>query len=245
MKLFEYNRYGNDIVAHNKSLFTEFPVSLFDPKYLTANSLLQSNNVNTHDVKGRGKVFFFKYNEQNLVLRHYRRGGQIAKFNKDTYVWKGLKKTRAIDELQLLSTLQEMNLPVPTPIAACIRRSGLLYKADVVTELIPNTQSLRSKLAKDTVSLETWQEIGSIIRQFHDSNCNHADLNAHNILIDTINKIYLIDFDKSKIDTSGNAWRQNNLARLQRSFEKLKNSEPKFNYVVQDFQTLLAGYNRS
>lgn len=243
MNSFEYKRYGNDIVAHNKSLFEEFPISLFDPIYLTDNSLLLTDCLNTQSTHGRGSVCVFKYSEYDLVLRHYYRGGQVSKFNKDDYVWKGLNKTRAIEEINLLSIMRENQLPVPEPVAAHISRSGVTYKANIVTQLLPNTQSISSKLVQEPMPSEIWHNIGSVIRQFHNLSVNHADLNAHNILIDDQNRTFLIDFDKSKIDSSFNGWRQDNLKRLQRSLSKLKNIEPELNYSEQNYNWLLEGYN--
>ena len=243
MNSFELKRYGNDIVAHNKSLFKEFPISLFDPIYLKDHSFLQTDSLNAQDSQGRGGVYVFKFNQYDLVLRHYYRGGQVSKFNKDAYVWKGLNKTRAIGELNLLSIMRENQLPVPEPVAAHIRRFGIIYKANIVTQLIPNTQPISKKLKQDNLPKEVWFDIGLVIRKFHNFKVNHADLNAHNILIDDQNRIFLIDFDKSKIDLSTNGWRQNNLKRLQRSLSKLKNLETGLNYLEQNYSSLLEGYN--
>ena len=243
MNSFNIKHYGNDIVAYNKSLFTEFPISLFDPNYLAKNSLLHIDQMSLSDSMGRGRVHAFKYKEYDLVLRHYYRGGHVSKFLNDAYFWKSLNKTRAMSELNLLSTMQKLHLPVPLPVASHINRVGVLYKADIVTQLIPSSQSISSKLMKDIIPVEVWHEIGLVIRQFHNHNINHADLNAHNILLDFKNRIYLVDFDKSKIEESPGGWCGQNIARLERSFTKLKESENKFNYTDNDFQFLLEGYN--
>ena len=47
----------------------------------------------------------------------------------------------------------------------------------------------------------------------------NADLNIHNILLDEDEKVWIIDFDKC-YQQSGEKWKQSNLARLKRSFEK-------------------------
>ncbi len=243
MNSFEFKHYGNDIVAHNKSLFSAFPISLFDPKYLVDNSLLHQKYLNVRDSNGRGAVYVFKFNQYDLVLRHYYRGGHIHKFTKDTYVWRGLHNTRAVEELDLLSLMLNKQLPVPTPIAAHIKKMGLTYTADIVTQLIPNTQSISSFLKQDALQKEYWHKIGLVIQKFHNHSINHADLNAHNILIDDKNNIFLIDFDKSKVDKSTSNWRQRNLERFQRSLLKLKNTNSTFNYSEKDYSLLLEGYN--
>ncbi len=243
MDSFEFSHYGNDIVTYNKILFTEFPLEIFNPDYLISNHSLEYKQLKSVDVKGRGGVHVFKYNNHDLVLRHYYRGGMISKFIHDIYLWQGLYKTRAIGEIQMLSRMQKMNLPVPIPIAAHIHRVGFAYKADIVTQLIPQSQSLSTVLIKNPVPKKIWHEIGFVIRQFHDNNCNHADLNAHNILLDEKGEVFLIDFDKSRIVKNSNRWMQSNLSRLERSLEKLKNTEATFNYSEQDFKLLMEGYN--
>lgn len=243
MDSFEFSYYGNDIVTYNKTLFTEFSLKLFNPDYLTSNHSLEYKQLKSVDVKGRGGVHVFKYNEHDLVLRHYYRGGIISKFTDDMYLWQGLYRTRAIGEIQMLSRMQDMNLPAPIPIAAHIHRIGFAYKADIITQLIPQSQSLSAVLIKKPVPNKIWHEIGSVIRKFHDNNCNHADLNAHNILLDEKGGVFLIDFDKSRIDNNSDTWLQSNLSRLERSLEKLKKTEATFNYSEQDFKLLMEGYS--
>ena len=238
----KFKHYGNDIVAYNKSLFSEFPIDLFNPEFLSSNPSLRYKRRLPADIKGRGGLHLFTYHDQPLVLRHYYRGGTVAKFINDAYLWRSLHKTRAMGELQTLLTLQRLNLPVPAPVAAHVRRGGLTYRADIVTRFIPKAQSLSSRLSKNPLPVETWHEIGVVIRQFHDKHCNHADLNAHNILLDEKERVFLIDFDKAVIGRNTGALQKNNIARLQRSLLKLKNTEPSFNYSDQDFKSLMEGY---
>ncbi len=243
MKSFEFNSYGNDIVAHNKTLFTEFSLDLFKPECLVANDVLQYRRMRAQDVNGRGGVHTFIFGGQDLVLRHYYRGGMISKYIYDSYLWQGLYKSRAMNELQMLSKMQAMSLPVPIPVAAHIQKNGYLYKADIITQLIPQALSCSTILIRNTISAEVWQNIGSVIRRFHDKGCNHADLNAHNILLNEKNCVFLVDFDKSQIETRSGSWKQRNLVRLKRSLLKLKNTEANFNYSEQDFKSLMQGYN--
>ena len=238
----ELERYGNDIVAYDKSLFSEFPVDLFNPEFLSLNSSLGYRRLLPDGVKGRGGLHLFTYHGQRLVLRHYYRGGAMARLTEDAYLWCGLYRTRAMRELQALWALVRQDLPVPVPVAAHVRREGLVYRADLVTRFIPNAQALSSRLAERPLPVDTWHAIGAVIRQFHDKDCNHADLNAHNILLDEERKVYLVDFDKAVIGRSTEALRKNSIARLQRSLLKLRDAEPSFNFSVQDFDSLKGGY---
>ena len=231
---------GNDIVAYNKLLFESFPLALFDPDNPVLKSLC---GIKGDDIQqGRGNVYTFEYNNLKLILRHYHRGGIPAKFIDDKYLWLGVKKSRAMQELEMLSAMQQYGLPVPVPAAARIYKYGLNYQADIVTVLIPDAETLSSVLATAPLSEEEWQRIGATIKQFHERNCNHADLNAHNILLDEHGEIYLIDFDKSKINASSGKWQANNLQRLKRSLEKLAKKDNNFNYKAVDFSSLMQGY---
>ena len=243
MDSLEFNRYGNDIVAYNKSLYSEFQVDLFRPEFLSSDPALRYRRLLPADIKGRQGLHLFTYHQKDLVLRHYYRGGAVARFISDSYLWLGLHRTRAIGELQTLCTLRQLNLPVPTPVAAHVRKEGCTYRADIVTRLIPETQSLSSRLAKNPLSVDTWRRIGAVIRQFHDNNCNHADLNAHNVLLDENESVFLVDFDRAVVGKNTGTTGRKNLARLQRSLLKLKKRELSFHYSGQDFQSLMQGYN--
>lgn len=242
MDSLEFNRYGNDIVAHNKSLYSEFRVDLFRPEFLSSDPTLHYKRLLPTDIKGRQGLHLFTYRGQQLVLRHYYRGGAIAKFTRDSYLWCGLHRTRAIGELQTLCTLRQLDLPVPAPVAARVRKEGLTYRADIVTRLIPKTRSLSTRLEENPLSTDTWRRTGAVIRRFHDHNCNHADLNAHNILLGEEETVYLVDFDRAKIGKAAGGTVQRNLSRLQRSLSKLKEREPSFHYSERDFRSFMEGY---
>ncbi len=229
---------GNDIVAYNKLLFKTFPKTLFDPNYLESSSLL-----NDHDIKhGRGVVHSFAYQGAELVLRHYRRGGIVAKFNHDKYFWSNLAKSRAMQEMQILNVLHKVGLPVPQPAAVRIQKNRFSYTADIVTVLIPHAKTLSTELLSESVNDDEWCRIGKIIKKFHKHNCNHSDLNAHNIMLDSQRDVYLIDFDKSEIKASPGKWQKNNLQRLKRSLEKLAHEDNGFNYRSSNFDSLMKGY---
>ncbi|MCI2282554.1 3-deoxy-D-manno-octulosonic acid kinase [Colwellia sp. MSW7] len=106
-----------------------------------------------------------------------------------------------------------------------VTRQGLFYQADLLSSRIENAQDLVAILSKQTISSTLWKKIGRTIKRFHDHNIYHHDLNAHNILIDADENVFLIDFDRGEIRTSNQSqWQKSNMARLQRSFLKEKNN---------------------
>ena len=62
------------------------------------------------------------------------------------------------------------------------------------------------------LSILTWIAIGRCIRRFHDLGVCHADLNAHNMLLNEDAKVYMIDFDQCQLRHRAVARRQSRAA---------------------------------
>ena len=193
---------------------------------------------------GRGTTVFVRDGGRELALRHYQRGGLFGRLLGDRYLWTGLENTRPWREWYLLADLHSQGLPVPRPVAARCARSGLFYRADLLTERLPG-QPLAQWLADGPLAAEQVEAVGRCIRRFHRAGVFHADLNARNILLDAAGRVSLIDFDKGELRPPG-AWQQQNLARLHRSLEKFQrqsqqqNTSFHFNETV--WQAMLVGY---
>ncbi|HEY1992065.1 MAG TPA: 3-deoxy-D-manno-octulosonic acid kinase [Gammaproteobacteria bacterium] len=172
---------------------------------------------------GRGSAWSIRHGGDEWILRHYRRGGVPGRFIRDTYIWTGLEATRAWREWRLLYYLYKEGLPVPQPVAARVVRNGLLYRADLITRRVAGASSIAALLAAGGESRVPWGEAGRSVRLLHDAGVCHADLNAHNLLVDAAAKVYVIDLDRGARRDAG-AWKQANLARLQRSLQKLAGS---------------------
>jgi len=169
---------------------------------------------------GRGAAWVIRGGEEDWVLRHYRRGGLPARFLADTYIWNGLERTRPWREWRLLAELHSRGLPVPRPVAARVQRKGLGYRGDLITRRIPGARSLGELLATGHDAIP-WKEVGACIRRLHEAGVWHADLNAHNVLLDQAGLVWIIDFDRGEWRTDYGHWRQSNMDRLQRSLRKL------------------------
>lgn len=206
-------------------------------------SYWQGKDAITGTAFGRGVTWFFEFGEQEFVLRHYHRGGLVAKVNKDSYLYTGLKKTRAYQEFVVTETLANQSLPVPRPMAGRVIRRGLFYRADLITEKIAGARDLVAVLKTAPLSQEMYRNIGAMIRAFHRAGLWHADLNIHNILLDAQDKLWLIDFDRCEFREQADAWRQDNLQRLRRSFLKEKNKYTEFHWQEREWELLLSGYN--
>ena len=169
---------------------------------------------------GRGAAWFVRGDFGDAVLRHYRRGGLAARLGRSRYFWLGEARVRCLAEFRLLAGLRAERLPVPAPLLAGYWRKGLHYGVAILVERIPGARALASWLAKDPDGAP-WEPVGAMLARFHRVGLDHADLNAHNILLDGAGAPWLIDFDRSRRRDADGAWRQANLDRLARSLAKL------------------------
>ena len=190
-------------------------------------------------VGGRASIAIVDTGAERWVLRHYRRGGFIARFSRDRYLWLGESRTRSFAEWRLLAELRRRGLPVPAPVAARYVRGVLTYRADLITEHLPNTRTLADAITGEQLPRQSWEAIGGTIARFHGEGVHHADLNAHNILLDPGSQVYVLDFDRGRIEPRG-AWEQDVLARLRRSLEKIKAQRTQVAFGDEQWNWLLA-----
>jgi 3-deoxy-D-manno-octulosonic acid kinase len=152
--------------------------SLFDPEFWRRRGEL------SEVTRGRGSAWFIASGAHQWVLRHFRRGGFIARWSRDGYVWTGEDGVRAFAEWRLLDVLTRRGLPVPQPVAACYQRRGWYYRCDLITRRIVNAEPLSAALARGAMPEPLWRAIGATVARLHRAGVDHADLNAHNILFD-------------------------------------------------------------
>jgi 3-deoxy-D-manno-octulosonic acid kinase len=212
-------------------------IAWFSPRYWESLGAVEGH------ARGRGVTRFIKTQDQNLVLRHYHRGGAMARISSGHYIWQGEDSSRPFREWQLTYRMHRAGLPVAAPIAALYQRRLGTYTGDLITERLPIKGSLSECLADAPLSLLTWISIGRCIRRFHDFGVCHADLNARNVLVGE-ERVYLIDFDRCRLRGRG-LWRDSNLVRLRRSLEKVTYSLPRDRFTEADWHALLDGYRQA
>ena len=190
---------------------------------------------------GRRTTWFVKPDAKPWVLRHYWRGGLMAKLSDDLYFFSGIDYTRPIAELRLLEEMYHLGLPVPKPIAAKVEKVGLWYRGDILIQQIEAAKDLHALLSDTAMPSELWLQLGKQIARFHNLGVYHADLNIKNILLSD-DQFYLIDFDRGEMKTPHKSWQQSNIKRLRRSFEKEQAKLASLNFNEQNWQDLLSGY---
>jgi 3-deoxy-D-manno-octulosonic acid kinase len=209
--------------------------SMFEPEFWRARGELVEVS------GGRGSAWFIDSPARQWVLRHCRRGGFIARLSEDQYVWAGEDRVRAFAEWRLLEMLARAGLPVPRPIAARYQRSGLTYRCDLITQRIADAEPLAALLARASIAQPRWRAIGAVIARLHGFGVEHADLNAHNILLDVRGAVSVIDFDRGRVREKG-AWAAGNLRRLHESLVKISAGMPADRFSPQIWEWLMAGY---
>lgn len=209
--------------------------AVFEPAHWQAQGAVESAR------GGRGTVaFIHTARGQHWVLRHYRRGGLMAKLVDDRYLWTGEEATRSFREWRLLRQLRAWGLPVPQPVAARYRRAGLLYRADLITAELPVRRTLTQALQAGPLAATSWRAVGACVGALHGRGVQHADLNAHNLLLGEGDAVYVLDFDRGRLRERG-AWEQAVLVRLQRSLRKVTAGLPADRFGDEQWQDLLAG----
>ena len=204
---------GQGAIVFDPARLRQAGPELFDP----ATSSLGAELV--HARGGRGAAWFVSAQGIPAVLRQYRRGGWMARLSQDAYVWPGEAQVRSFSEFALMQHLNALGLPVPAPLAACYQRRGLFYRAAILVERVAGASSFAAAVAANPDSAP-WKEAGVAIGRCHLRGARHADLNANNLLLDRYARVYLIDWDKGRIEPRPGAWCERVLARLQRSLRK-------------------------
>lgn len=209
----------------------------FDPEFW------QSQQALTGTGNGRGAVWFINSQFGKFVIRRYRRGGLIAKFNKNRFLFTGLANTRPWLELSLLETMNNLSLPVPRPIGGIFTVKYGFYQAELLTETITNAEDLFDIIKSNRSDKVDWCEIGKVIKHFHNNGIYHSDLNCHNIMIDEQDKVWVIDFDKCEQREPNQEWKLSNIDRLKRSIDKESNKHSNFHVSEELWQAFLEGYH--
>ena len=232
---------GNQHILYDGSMGN---VKLTSWPYLFESYFLEQHQLVTGTAQGRGTTYFFDWESHKLVLRHYLRGGVVGKFNPEFYLNTKLEKTRPYQEWQVLCELQKIGLPAPKPAGMRIVSGGLFYTADLLMHQLEGVMPLCDLLLQGELSVQRWQKVGQVIRQFHNEGVYHDDLNCHNILLRD-DEVFLIDFDKAEI-RSDSKWKTQNLDRLLRSLNKedglAKEAGQAFNFSGSAWDELLQAY---
>jgi 3-deoxy-D-manno-octulosonic acid kinase len=190
---------------------------------------------------GRGAAYRMTIAGTDVVVRHYRRGGAVARVLHDEYLRLG--EPRPLRELHASISARARGVDTPEVVAAIAYLAGPLYRADLATRFVPGSRDLATVtfgkgldgLANDRTReredeearAAAWHAAGSLVRTAFDAGVEHADLNLRNILISPpagAPRALLLDLDRAVVHAKPlrAAVRSAMIARLHRSRAKLE-----------------------
>ncbi|MGA0799133.1 MAG: 3-deoxy-D-manno-octulosonic acid kinase [Steroidobacteraceae bacterium] len=207
----------------------------FEPEYWRSRSAIAGS------AAGRGSTLFIETEGISWALRHYHRGGLLARWLGDRYLDQGESTSRPLVEFHLTRRLRQAGLSVPLVVAARYQRVGRFYRGDLITERIADVRTLAMRMIDCDLRDEDWYSVGQLVARFHLVGLDHADLNAHNILHGADGRWWMIDFDRGRLRERG-LWCDANLVRLRRSILKVGDRLPRVSFAEQDWSRLLSGY---
>lgn len=204
---------GSRAIVYDADAVPAGAAELFDPEYWCGQGALEGS------APGRGTSHFLDTPFGPAVLRRYRRGGMVARFNRERYLYRGLEASRPFREFHLLREMNEDGLRVPAPLAALCHREGPFYRAALLTRRIAPARPLVDHFRDENFD---WKRLGGELRSFFDAGMAHADLNARNILVhDENGAAWVIDLDASRYSGGHPVDGTRQLERLKRSLVKL------------------------
>lgn len=165
------------------------------------------------------------------AVRHYVRGGRLAPLVLgDRY----LKRDPPRPFVEARSSLQVEARGIPTPkvLAAAAYPTGLFYRADLVTEFVPDSSDMvqtlfgkaRKGLSGTLDRREGMRAGGRLIRAMAREGIHHPDLHAGNILLQwtgSMPKAHVLDLDRLTVRTGAQETSPESMyRRLRRSIRK-------------------------
>jgi 3-deoxy-D-manno-octulosonic acid kinase len=172
------------------------------------------------------------------VVRRYFRGGLMRPFG-DRFLRAG--RPRSFVELENNARIEELGFTTPRVVAAAAYPSGLVYRADLVTEFVPDARTLGDVLfgSNDPSDGRTPEDLrrealacaAKLITRLSKAGVGHGDLNAENILIarkgEHVHAI-LIDLDACRVAGPSGVDAGGLRRRLVRSIRKLERTRQPF-----------------
>ena len=180
-------------------------------------------------LRGRGVSWAFNAGPERCVVRHYRRGGAMARMLDDRYLRIG--STRPANELNASIALRSRGVNSPEVIAYAVYPAGAYYRADIVTRWIPASEDLATvtfgaDASTDVDRAAAWAATGRLLRSAFENGAHHPDLNLRNVLVTGAradSTAWLIDLDRCRVRSSASdAARRRMLERFHRSRRKLE-----------------------
>ncbi len=155
----------------------------------------------------------------SVVVKYYFRGGLVQYVNQRRYL--NLGKTRCQIEYEWLQKVRTLGINAPDPIAFAYR-GRLLYQGWLVTREIEHHQTLAHiSHSNEKQALMLMKAVNKQVTTLIENRILHADLHPGNVIVDSQNQVYFLDFDKGSIFPRGkNILRNRYTRRWNRTIQK-------------------------
>lgn len=164
---------------------------------------------------GRGTVFSVPAHamgpdgRNRWVVRHYYRGGAVARWLGDRYLAVG--RPRPLLEARAALEARARGIRTPAVVAGAIYPAGAFVRADIVTEEIPDATDLAGVLfGPEAAAVDAEASLtaaGRLVRALERAGLFHPDLNAKNILLRSQPaggpEAHLVDLDRCCVRERG------------------------------------------
>ena len=155
----------------------------------------------------------------SVVVKYYTRGGLLRFIVKRRYLKWGKKRCQV--EYELLQKVRSLGVNAPEPISYA-SQGGLFYKGWLVTKEIKQKQTLAEFSSSDKGRCHIlMKELIDQISILINNNIFHVDLHPGNVLVDSNDRVFLLDFDKACLSRQNkNKLRDHYLKRWRRAVIK-------------------------
>ena len=183
---------------------------------------------NAQPFTGRGAAYRVRLGAVDALVRHYHRGGFVARLARDSYVRAG--EPRPLRELRVSVAVRAAGVPTPEVLAAVVHARGPLYRGDLATHFVADSSDLaaltwESARWSEPLRAAAWHAAGMLLRRSFAAGVRHADLNLRNILVTREHgpvHALLLDLDRARIAVVNDVARHAMLERFHRSRRKLE-----------------------
>lgn|GEM_PF-5108378 len=192
-----------DFFSYSAQNYTILSLKELDSKNIVPfqNAVINSNRkliTSPSPLGGRAEIVIKNIPELGMVVfKNYFRGGFLRFFNKRHYL-KFKQGVRPVNEILFLKKLQELNIPVPDPVAAYYS-GNCIYKGGIVTKYINSPYTLAQYCLMDKKKGEAIfrEKFLPVFNKIISNRVFHPDFHPGNVIVSNDEDIFIIDFDKA------------------------------------------------
>jgi 3-deoxy-D-manno-octulosonic acid kinase len=191
-------------------------------------------------IEGRLPVFVIpaKVRDENTsgppvrwAIRHYARGGRIVSALLDDRYLRFFT-VRPYHETRASETARNLGISTPRVLAAAYYPKGLFYRADLMTEFVPDSSDLVQTLFDSrrkgpggaAERIDALRAAGGLLSKMAAAGIRHRDMNARNVLLEwkgAFPTAHLLDLDRCEVGPAGTSTSVHTMyQRLRRSIRK-------------------------